>query len=93
MARWVKCSVCKRVYDQDVEPTHAETCKPQPKRERKPSAESVRKHRERTGNAYGKAYAKARASAVKQLIEMHPQDFAELLEKARIDAGLGPTRG
>jgi hypothetical protein len=62
------------------------------KRKRAPSAESVRAYRAKTGNAYGKAYAKARAAAVAQLVAAHAEEFAALLEKARIDAGLGPTR-
>lgn len=49
-------------------------------------------YRARTGNAYGKAYAKARAAAVNELIGAHPEEFASFLEKARIDVGLGPTR-
>ena len=56
------------------------------------SADSVRQYRARTDNAYGKAYAKARAAAVTALIAKHPDDFADLLEKARVDCGLGPTR-
>lgn len=55
------------------------------------SSESVRAHRERTGNAYGKAYAKARAAAVRMLIDKHPEEFEACMLVARRDAGLGTT--
>lgn len=82
---WVKCPQCELVVDEEHD------CRPVTKRKRSPSAASVARHRAKTGNAYGKAYAKARAAAVNQLIDQHPQEFAELLEKARIEVGLGPT--
>lgn len=65
---------------------------PKPKRVRSSSAASVAAHRAKTGNAYGKAYAKAKTAALKALVERHPEEFSELLEKERISVGLGPTR-
>ena len=79
----------------DVEPEHAALDEPARRVSRVrsgSSAESVRLYRARTDNAYGKAYAKARATAVTALIAQYPQDFAVLLEKARVNSGLGPTR-
>jgi hypothetical protein len=88
---WFKC-VCGRVLALDEQ--HECPGAPVKRRTRAPgsSADSVRAYRERTGNAYGKAYAKAKAEAVKALCAAHPEEFAALLEKARIDVGLGPTR-
>lgn len=87
MGDWFKCPACGRVID---ELEHG--CRPVAPRKRGSSAESVARHRAKTGNAYGKAYAKAKAAALRELTTMHPEDFALLLEKARIDVGLGPTR-
>lgn len=104
-SRWRKCTSCHQVlalseYDDAEGAVVSQVCRrcvadPPKKRVRAPgsSADSVRAYRERTGNAYGKAYAKAKAEAVKALCAAHPEEFASLLEKARIDVGLGPTRG
>ena len=106
MSTWRKCKACRRVlalseFD-DVEGQPAEPrctecvasgrefsvslSKP------RSSADSVRAYRERTGNAYGKAYAKAKRIALQALADAHPEEYAAFLEKARIDVGLGPTR-
>lgn len=104
MSSWRKCTSCGMVlalseFDDDQHAAAiAQVCRschlnpPKPKRPRSSSAASVAAHRERTGNAYGKAYAKARTQANRELAEAHPEEFAELLEKARIDNGLGPTQ-
>lgn len=101
MPSWRKCTDCARVlatseFD-DIGGATQASCrecvtKPPTKRVRSSSAASVAAHRAKTGNAYGKAYAKARTQANRELAEAHPEEFAELLEKARIDNGLGPTQ-
>lgn len=103
MASWRKCRACSRVqalteFDDDVATHVCKSCTaagrtpgdaPTSKRS---SAESVRAYRERTGNAYGKAYAKAKRMALQALADAHAEEFAQLLEKERINVGLGPTR-
>ena len=97
---WRTCKGCDRVlalteFDEDATVCReCETAGRKPRRQRPPGASSasVAAYRARTGNAYGKAYAKARAAAVNELIGAHPEEFASFLEKARIDVGLGPTR-
>lgn len=56
------------------------------------NAAAVRAYRERTGDAYGKAYRKARDLALKELIALHPEEYALLMDSARRSVGLGPTR-
>lgn len=104
MSNWRKCKACHQVlalseFDDDVAPYICRTCtaagrtpSDAPTNTRRSSAESVRAYRERTGNAYGKAYAKAKRLAGQALADAHPEEYAALLEKARIDVGLGPTR-
>lgn len=98
MSSWRKCKSCGMVLALSEFDDGVKVCRschlnpPKPKRPRSSSAASVAAHRARTGNAYGKAYAKARTQANRELAEAHPVEFAELLEKARIDNGLGPTQ-
>lgn len=43
----------------------------------------TRRHRERTGNATGKAYERARRAALEALRELHPNEFEHLFLLAR----------
>ena len=100
MSNWRKCRSCRRVqalseYTEE-HPQVCVTCLANPDRRPRDrpagsSSDSVRAHRERTGNAYGKAYAKARAAAVRMLIDAHPEEFEQHMVVARRDAGLGTT--
>lgn len=106
MADWFKCHHCKRVQStEEAEPGRDDLCSScaarpveEPARpSRRPpdskNAQRVREHRERTGNAYGKAYEAARRAAVKRLVELHPEDWRRLLDEERAGVGLAPTSG
>lgn len=102
MSNWRKCRSCRQVLATSEFGTEApQTCNAcigdpgRRLRERAPgsSSESVRRHREKTGNAYGKAYAKARAAAVRRLTDKYFEEFQAILAEERKSAGLTPGQG
>jgi len=104
MSGWQKCHGCSRVLDQSEfldEAGDCTTCRTREESkvdrrvrtgEPTPQAENVRRWRERTGNEYGKKYAKARAEATAVLIERHPQEWRQVMADARAKYELGPAR-
>lgn len=102
MSSWRKCYACSRVMavsefdDRSIggpNPT-CRSCegKPTAAENRGKKRTSVQAYRERTGNAYGKAYEKAKRAATKELIARYPEEYAQLFDEARRSHGLGPTR-